>query len=283
MQTNYQELIKNQNIRTFLDLIAATEGVKHGYNTGFGNTQLSSLDDHPRQSKNFKQTDGKKNTTTAAGRYQFLQGTWDEAAKAVGAQDFGPASQDMAAVYLLKRAGALDDVLKGNFDAAVKKSGSTWASLPSSKYAQPKKSKAFVDSTLARLRKTGATPAPTGVIPMPATAPAAAPTPLTPAQQLIADNAAPPIAAPPVTPPAPTSAWAAQVADIQAAGEPVPTDTSSNTDPWENRLMADALTTDMDTARAKAVSSFFGDTYVPQVQLPPSIDESINRYLAKLA
>jgi hypothetical protein len=36
--------------------------------------------------------------------------------------------------------GALNDVLKGNYQAAIQKLGGTWASLPSSPYAQPRKS-----------------------------------------------------------------------------------------------------------------------------------------------
>lgn len=278
MTLNYPELIKNPNVRMFMDLVAAAEGVKHGYNTNFGNTRLSSLDNHPNISQTFTQTDGKKNTTDAAGRYQFLGSTWNDIVKETEVKDFSETSQDIGFVFLLKRAGALDAVLKGDFDTAVKKSGTTWASLPSSPYKQPKKSKAFIDSTLAWLRKNGATPPPTGIIPVPATEQK----PMTPIQQMLATTVAP--AAPaPVEAAAPPSAWATQVAGIQAAGEPVPQDTASNQDPWENRVLADAVSTDMDTARGQAVSSFFGDTYVPQVQLPQSIDESINRYLAKLA
>ena len=37
-------LIDDPNVRTMLDLIAASEGVAHGYNTGFGNTVLDALE-----------------------------------------------------------------------------------------------------------------------------------------------------------------------------------------------------------------------------------------------
>ena len=42
-------------------------------------------------------------TSSAAGRYQFLQGTWDEARNALGLPDFSPESQDAAAVWLAER------------------------------------------------------------------------------------------------------------------------------------------------------------------------------------
>lgn len=135
-----QQLLSNPNARQMLDLIAKAEGVKHGYNTGFGNTRFDSLQSHPNIRKQFKQTDGKTNTTTAAGRYQFLKGTWDGAARQYGLKDFSPQNQDIAALALMAQNGALPYVLKGDFQTAVKKSGGTWASLPSSPYAQPKRS-----------------------------------------------------------------------------------------------------------------------------------------------
>lgn len=142
------ELSRNPNVRLYLDAIAAAEGVKHGYNTAFGNTELKSLADHPRIKKGFKETTGKKNQTTAAGRYQFLEDTWDGLAKKLKLSNFGPESQDAAAVELLKQNGALKSVLAGDYKTAIEKSGTTWASLPSSKYAQPKRSWGFMEKQL---------------------------------------------------------------------------------------------------------------------------------------
>ncbi|MFL1475216.1 glycoside hydrolase family 104 protein [Acinetobacter baumannii] len=137
---NYEKLLKAPNVQKMLNLIANAEGVKHGYNTLFGNERLNDLSWHPNVKKEFTQTDGKKNVTTAAGRYQFLKDTWDGVAKQLGLKDFSPKNQDIAAVALLAQNGALPSVLKGDFKTAVQKSGSTWASLPSSPYAQPKRS-----------------------------------------------------------------------------------------------------------------------------------------------
>jgi muramidase (phage lysozyme) len=126
-------------------MISAAEGTtKHGYNTLFGGGKVESLADHPRQLFDFTETTGRPNKTTAAGRYQFLSNTWDEQAKKLGLPDFGERSQDLAAVNLLQERGILPDVLQGNWESAVKKSGPIWASLPSSPYPQPRQSNEFV-------------------------------------------------------------------------------------------------------------------------------------------
>ena len=47
--------------------------MNNGYNTLFGGDQFSDFSDHPRILKEFTETNGKKNKTSAAGRYQFTQ------------------------------------------------------------------------------------------------------------------------------------------------------------------------------------------------------------------
>ena len=146
----YESLLDNPKVRTMLNLIAQTEGVKWGYNTLFGNQKLDNLSAHPNIKKAFKQKDGKINYTTAAGRYQFLKPTWDDLVKKVGLSDFSPRSQDIGAIALLAQNGALPYVLKGDYLNAVKRSGSTWASLPSApeRYSQPKRGWDFVNQSL---------------------------------------------------------------------------------------------------------------------------------------
>lgn len=138
-----EKYAQNPNVRKFLDLIAHTEGTEgNGYRTAFGGGRLSNLGDHPRYMKSFKQQNGKTNKTSAAGRYQFLSSTWDSVAKKYGLNDFGPRSQDLGAIALLAQNGALGSILKGDMTTAVRKSGSTWASLPTApaSYSQPTKS-----------------------------------------------------------------------------------------------------------------------------------------------
>lgn len=136
-----ERYLDNPNVRRFLDYIAQSEGTnEHGYRTAFGGGVIEDLSRHPGKRYKFTQTDGKANTTTAAGRYQFLSSTWNRLSNKYGFSDFGPESQDLGAIALLADAGALDDVVNGDFTSAIEKSGATWASLPSSPYAQPKRS-----------------------------------------------------------------------------------------------------------------------------------------------
>lgn len=150
--------LQNDNVRKMLDLIAHSEGVKHGYHTMFGNTRLTDLSKHPGVSKGFKQTDGKANTTTAAGRYQFLKGTWNNLASKYGLTDFSEKSQDIAALALIAEKGQLQNVINGNLREAVSKLGGVWASLPSSTYKQPKHSWATIDQFLTNGTWKGTTP-----------------------------------------------------------------------------------------------------------------------------
>lgn len=143
-----RQYLNNPNVRKFLDVIAKAEGVKHGYNTIFGNERFNNLSAHPNVRKQFKQTDGKMNVTSAAGRYQFLKDTWDDQARRYKLKDFSPQSQDIAAIGLLIQNGSLPYILKGDYQTATKRSGGTWASLPSSPYAQPRRSQAEIDKWL---------------------------------------------------------------------------------------------------------------------------------------
>lgn len=143
-----QQAYSNPNVRRLLDVIASAEGVRHGYNTLFGNQRFNDLSSHPNIKKSFKQTDGRTNSTTAAGRYQFIKGTWDGLARQYGFRDFSPQSQDLGAIALIAQRGALKDVMSGNYQRAIGKLGGTWASLPSSPYAQPRRSQDWINKQL---------------------------------------------------------------------------------------------------------------------------------------
>lgn len=160
-----QQYAQNPNVRRFLDVIAQAEGTT-GYDTAFGGGTIPSLADHPRQLHSFTQTDGRANKTSAAGRYQFLQGTWDDVAGRLGLTDFGPQSQDIAAVELLRRNGSLEPLLQGDFQTALDRSGTTWASLPSSPYAQPKRSPGFIAGALDKASEMVFPAAHAGTLPL---------------------------------------------------------------------------------------------------------------------
>lgn len=142
--SDLNNLVDDPNVRQYLEVLSKAEGTasyaNSGYNTMFGGDQFYDSSDHPRQLKDFTQTDGTKNKTSAAGRYQFTSSSWDDAAKALNLTDFSPRSQDLAALFLIQRAGQLENVTNGNFADATNGLGGVWASLPSSNYAQPKRS-----------------------------------------------------------------------------------------------------------------------------------------------
>lgn len=153
MATILEQALGNANAQKFLRTVAQAEGTYKDastdpYGVAFGGGSFDYTKGHPGTLRDFTQTDGTKNKTSAHGAYQFLKPTWDGLQRDLGLPDFGPRSQDLAALELVRRAGALDDVLAGNFDKAIAKTGKTWASLPSSPYAQPRRSAGFVEKAL---------------------------------------------------------------------------------------------------------------------------------------
>jgi lysozyme len=54
-------------------------------------------------------------------------------------KDFSPASQNRAAIELIRRRGALEDVLAGRLATAVEKCKKEWASFPGAGYGQKEK------------------------------------------------------------------------------------------------------------------------------------------------
>ena len=131
------------NVRAFLDTIAACEGAT--YTTLFGGGQFVPGNDHPR----IKVT-ASGYTSTAAGRYQILAGTWDSFIKSRNAPPgtvfpFNEAGQDACAIWLIDRRGALQDVQAGRLRDAIAKCGKEWASLPGSPYGQPVRSYAYCE------------------------------------------------------------------------------------------------------------------------------------------
>lgn len=127
------------NEKAFLDMIAFSEGVaqgEDGYRTLFGGRLFDSFADHPGIFFDFTDKAGRQLKTSAAGRYQFLLRTWRELAQKLQLPDFSPASQDAAALELVRQRGALNDVQAGRFAQAVAKCAPIWASLPGAGYAQ---------------------------------------------------------------------------------------------------------------------------------------------------
>lgn len=80
--------------------------------------------------------------STAAGAYQIIKPTWQKIKGALGLDDFGPNSQDSAAIELIRRRGALEDVKAGRIATAIDKCRNEWASLPGNYAKQGQRSMA---------------------------------------------------------------------------------------------------------------------------------------------
>ncbi len=140
---------ENNNVRAFLLMIRRCEGTAgpDGYRTMFTGKLFSDFSKHPNIANS-----ANGYTSTAAGAYQFLYSTWKDLQRSLLLPDFSPASQDAGAVELIRRRGALDDVIAGDIATAVDKCAKEWASLPvvtgakagKSYYGQPVKSLATV-------------------------------------------------------------------------------------------------------------------------------------------
>jgi muramidase (phage lysozyme) len=137
--------LDNPLARQWLDLIAFAEGTDKtrsggGYGTLFGGEQVNSLEKHPNR---VIRTPSFPRGSAAAGRYQFMPATWAAAARAQNLKDFGPQSQDLAALYLLRQRGI--EPTRDPINAVnIAKAAPEWASLPTlegkSFYGQPVKS-----------------------------------------------------------------------------------------------------------------------------------------------
>lgn len=132
------------NERAWLDTIAYAEGTyfngdPKGYRTMFGyKGELDTNKGHPDQ---VISSGGYQ--SAAAGRYQFMPGTWAGAVKALGLDGrMTPENQDQAALHLIRQRGV--DPTQPISRESVAKLAPEWASLPTMKgqsyYGQPVKS-----------------------------------------------------------------------------------------------------------------------------------------------
>lgn len=152
-----EKLRDDPRIKAMLDTIAKAEGTGSAYNMQFGGGRFSDLSDHPNEAITRKMG-GKSITSTAAGRYQFLNRTWEGLDKQLGLPDFGAKSQDLGAIQLMKSRGMIDPILKGDISGALTKGNREWASLPGSPYGQPTKSAEVLTTAYnAALEKYNAT------------------------------------------------------------------------------------------------------------------------------
>lgn len=149
------DALTHPNVQAFAMVVRVGEGTddQDGYRRMFGGALFDSFDDHPRKLHCFKLRKGGELCSTAAGAYQFLEPTWDGVALDYGLLDFTPKSQDIGFAALLVRRKALEDVIAGRFEDAVRKCNREWASLPESPYGQP--TRTMADAGLTYLEHGG--------------------------------------------------------------------------------------------------------------------------------
>lgn len=126
-----QALMNDPRIQAFLDMVSWAEGTDktgnmQGYNVLFGGGVTSDLSGHPNVTQGFY---NKEHNSTASGRYQTTNPTFQEFAKKLGITDFSPQSQDMVGIGLIVDAGAANDILGGNIQNAVNKLKGRWDSF----------------------------------------------------------------------------------------------------------------------------------------------------------
>lgn len=162
-------LINQPEIKAMLEVIAKAEGLDKNYRrladgiirkTGTAKYQeyigkpsrqvIISLDRHPNISVEWKKG---RDLTTAAGRYQFLFGTWEEQRSKWGFSDFGERSQDLCAVALMMRRKMIVPLLSGDFHQAVLNGNQEWASFPESPHEQHPRSWAQMEAYYAAALK----------------------------------------------------------------------------------------------------------------------------------
>jgi muramidase (phage lysozyme) len=122
-----QALFDHPNIRAFYAVVRRGESSldDHAYRMVNGGPDITDFSRHPYAGLSTK-VGGR-----AAGAPQFIPSTWAEIAERYSLPDFSPESQDLGYVgCLLKRPGAIEALLAGKFEAAVRICRPEWTSLP---------------------------------------------------------------------------------------------------------------------------------------------------------
>ena len=158
------------NVVAFLDMLAWSEGTStspatknQGYDvivTGADRVPeiFTDYSVHPFSSgRKSKPINSKGLTSNASGRYQFMLKDYAHYRAQLKLPDFGPLSQDLWAIQLIRERRALPLIQSGRIVEAIAKVRNIWASLPGAGYGQPEHA---VDKLLAAYRQAGGAVAP---------------------------------------------------------------------------------------------------------------------------
>jgi muramidase (phage lysozyme) len=144
------------NLNAFLDMLGVSEGTStskltkdEGYDvivTGTDETGRSTPEiftdysQHPFVNRKPKRINSKGLYSSASGKYQHMRVHWEHYRDQLKLPDFGPESQDLWAIQLIRERKALPLIEAGKFNEAVKAVSNLWASLPGAGYDQPEHS-----------------------------------------------------------------------------------------------------------------------------------------------
>ncbi|HDS1139822.1 TPA: glycoside hydrolase family 104 protein [Stenotrophomonas maltophilia] len=158
------------NVVAFLDMLAWSEGTStspatkdRGYDvivTGADRVPEVFIDCsvHPfSRGRKSKRINSKGLTSNASGRYQFMLKDYAHYRSLLKLPDFGPMSQDLWAIQLIRERGALPLIQAGKIEDAIARVRNIWASLPGAGYGQPEHK---LSDLLAVYRKAGGTVVP---------------------------------------------------------------------------------------------------------------------------
>ncbi len=114
------------NVTAMLDLIAWAEGTDTRYDMIYTGAKFTNYAKHPD-----RVLCSAGICSAAAGRYQFMPATWGTVKTKLNLPDFSPASQDKAAIQLMKDAGCYGAAVRGDVAGFADRCWGQWASLHS--------------------------------------------------------------------------------------------------------------------------------------------------------
>jgi muramidase (phage lysozyme) len=112
------------NVTAMLDLVAWAEGTDTNYNRIYTGAEFTDYSKHPDRVMCSAGL-----CSAAAGRYQFMPATWATVKAKLNLPDFSPASQDKAAIQLMKDAGCYGAAVRGDVADFTDRCWTQWASF----------------------------------------------------------------------------------------------------------------------------------------------------------
>ncbi len=137
------------NVVAFLDMLAWSEGTSNSpatKNQGY-DVIVTGIDRQPEVFTDYSVhpfSRGRRSkvirnglTSNASGRYQFMLRDYAHYKAQLQLPDFGPLSQDLWAIQLIRERRALPLISAGRIPEAIRAVSNIWASLPGAGYGQP--------------------------------------------------------------------------------------------------------------------------------------------------